>query len=126
MLCGCCSTAIRFGRYYLRYLDSQNEDAICDRKKAEGMPVDVYVGGIEHAILHLLYARFLSYVMKDGDLTGHEEPFASTCRTTRRNIRVYALRAHTRVGVSVKMSLCPPARLPACLSVSSLYFTLGN
>eukprot|EP00729_Bicosta_minor_P000314 gene312-26324_t len=62
--------------YYLRYLDSQNEDAICDRKKAEGMPVDVYVGGIEHAILHLLYARFLSYVMKDGDLTGHEEPFA--------------------------------------------------
>lgn len=112
MLCGCCSTAIRFGRYYLRYLDSQNEDAICDRKKAEGMPVDVYVGGIEHAILHLLYARFLSYVMKDGDLTGHEEPFASTCRTTRQNIRVYA-----RMRVWVSLSKCLCAHLPVCQPV---------
>lgn len=113
MLCGCCSTAIRFGRYYLRYLDSQNEDAICDRKKAEGMPVDVYVGGIEHAILHLLYARFLSYVMKDGDLTGHEEPFASTCRTTRQNIRVYA-----RMRVWVSLSKCQNVFVPTYPSAS--------
>lgn len=61
--------------YYLRYLDAQNESEICNREKAEAMPVDVYVGGIEHAILHLLYARFLSYVMADADLAPAEEPF---------------------------------------------------
>lgn len=47
--------------YFFRFLDPKNESALVDPAKAnEGMPVDLYVGGIEHAILHLLYARFIS------------------------------------------------------------------
>ena len=47
--------------YFFRFLDSKNASAIVDPKKAnEGMQVDLYVGGVEHAILHLLYARFIS------------------------------------------------------------------
>ncbi|KAL5117093.1 hypothetical protein ACEQ8H_005052 [Pleosporales sp. CAS-2024a] len=47
--------------YYFRYLDPHNDTALLDPRKAnEGMPVDIYVGGVEHAILHLLYARFIA------------------------------------------------------------------
>jgi leucyl-tRNA synthetase len=47
--------------YFFRFLDPKNETALVDPQKAnEGMPVDLYVGGVEHAILHLLYARFIS------------------------------------------------------------------
>ncbi|KAF2855053.1 leucyl-tRNA synthetase [Plenodomus tracheiphilus IPT5] len=47
--------------YFFRFLDSKNETAIVDPSKANnGMPVDLYVGGVEHAILHLLYSRFIS------------------------------------------------------------------
>ncbi|KAJ8104986.1 hypothetical protein OPT61_g10454 [Boeremia exigua] len=47
--------------YFFRFLDPANADAIIDTDKANrGMPVDLYVGGVEHAILHLLYARFIS------------------------------------------------------------------
>jgi leucyl-tRNA synthetase len=47
--------------YFFRFLDPKNDNAVVDPQKAnEGMPVDLYVGGVEHAILHLLYARFIS------------------------------------------------------------------
>jgi leucyl-tRNA synthetase len=47
--------------YFFRFLDPKNETALVDPQKAsEGMPVDLYIGGVEHAILHLLYARFIS------------------------------------------------------------------
>ncbi|KAF2826139.1 leucyl-tRNA synthetase [Ophiobolus disseminans] len=47
--------------YFFRFLDPKNDTALVDPLKAnEGMPVDLYVGGVEHAILHLLYARFIS------------------------------------------------------------------
>jgi leucyl-tRNA synthetase len=47
--------------YFFRFLDPKNENAIVDPQKTNsGMPVDLYVGGVEHAILHLLYARFIS------------------------------------------------------------------
>ncbi|KAH5788081.1 leucine--tRNA (Leu) ligase [Parastagonospora nodorum] len=47
--------------YFFRFLDPKNENALLDPHKAnKGMPVDLYVGGVEHAILHLLYARFIS------------------------------------------------------------------
>lgn len=47
--------------YFFRFLDSQNQNALVDSGKAnDGLPVDLYVGGVEHAILHLLYARFIS------------------------------------------------------------------
>ncbi|MBB6482595.1 leucine--tRNA ligase [Spirochaeta isovalerica] len=62
--------------YYLRYLDPKNEKAFVS-KEAEDywMPVDLYVGGTEHAVLHLLYARFWHKVLFDLGLVSHAEPF---------------------------------------------------
>ena len=62
--------------YYLRYLDPKNDKAFCD-KKAENywMPVDLYVGGAEHAVLHLLYARFWHKVLYDLGVVSTKEPF---------------------------------------------------
>jgi len=63
--------------YYLRFLDPGDATRMVDSARAaHWMPVDQYVGGIEHAILHLLYARFICRVLKDMGLVSVEEPFA--------------------------------------------------
>lgn len=62
--------------YYLRYLDPQNSQAVFDKKKMRyWSPVDLYVGGAEHAVLHLLYARFWHKVLYDDGWVDHPEPF---------------------------------------------------
>ncbi|MFW5693531.1 MAG: leucine--tRNA ligase [Alkalispirochaeta sp.] len=62
--------------YYLRYLDPKNDRAFADREKIEyWMPVDLYVGGAEHAVLHLLYARFWHKVLYDIGVVNTDEPF---------------------------------------------------
>jgi leucyl-tRNA synthetase len=62
--------------YYLRFLNPKDDRRMVDSERARRwMPVDQYVGGIEHAILHLLYARFVCRVLKDMDLVDLEEPF---------------------------------------------------
>ena len=62
--------------YYLRFLSPHDGDRMVDAAKARRwMPVDQYIGGIEHAILHLLYARFICRVLKDLGLVDLEEPF---------------------------------------------------
>jgi leucyl-tRNA synthetase len=63
--------------YYLRYCDPRNDHAPFDRAMVDyWLPVNQYIGGIEHAILHLLYARFFTKVMYDLDIVGFREPFA--------------------------------------------------
>ncbi len=62
--------------YYLRYIDPRNPDAAFDPGKEKyWMPVDLYVGGAEHAVLHLLYARFWHKVLFDAGLVSTREPF---------------------------------------------------
>jgi leucyl-tRNA synthetase len=62
--------------YFLRYPDAKNEQQVFDPAKTnDWMPVDQYVGGIEHAILHLLYSRFFTKVLRDRGLLNFDEPF---------------------------------------------------
>ena len=62
--------------YYLRYADAKNADECFNRDKVnKWLPVDQYVGGIEHAILHLLYSRFFTKVLRDCNLLDFDEPF---------------------------------------------------
>ena len=62
--------------YYLRYADAKNEQTAFSREKVNAwLPVNQYVGGIEHAILHLLYSRFFTKVCKDLGLLDFDEPF---------------------------------------------------
>jgi leucyl-tRNA synthetase len=62
--------------YYLRYTDPHNASLPFSRQAADAwMPVDQYIGGIEHAILHLLYSRFFTKALRDAGLLGFDEPF---------------------------------------------------
>ncbi len=61
--------------YYFRFASADNDRAMVDERAAYWMPVDQYIGGIEHAILHLLYSRFWTRVMRDCGLTKIDEPF---------------------------------------------------
>jgi len=64
--------------YYFRYSDARNSEAIWDKEKVDHwMPVDQYIGGIEHAILHLLYSRFFTKVFRDLGLCDFDEPFTN-------------------------------------------------
>jgi leucyl-tRNA synthetase len=61
--------------YFLRYTGPDNDQAMVDERADAWMPVDQYIGGIEHAILHLLYARFWTKLMRDEGLIKVDEPF---------------------------------------------------
>jgi leucyl-tRNA synthetase len=64
--------------YFIRYLDPQNSERAWDRAVADHwMPVDQYIGGVEHAILHLMYARFFVKALTDLDELAVQEPFAA-------------------------------------------------
>lgn len=62
--------------YYLRFIDPDNDEALCSKEKQRAwLPVDLYIGGAEHAVLHLLYARFWHKVLYDLGVVETKEPF---------------------------------------------------
>ena len=61
--------------YFMRYASANNNDAMVDERNNYWMPMDQYIGGIEHAVMHLLYARFWTKVMRDMGLLNYDEPF---------------------------------------------------
>ena len=63
--------------YYMRYCCPGSDTAMVDERLHYWMPMDQYIGGIEHAVLHLLYARFWTKVMRDLELLGFDEPFSN-------------------------------------------------
>jgi len=63
--------------YYMRYCCPGSDTAMVDERLNYWMPMDQYIGGIEHAVLHLLYARFWTKVMRDLELLGFDEPFSN-------------------------------------------------
>src|SRR5690606_41380400 len=69
------TTLFRSCWYYLRFIDPHNDKALVDRELArKWLPVDLYVGGAEHAVLHLLYARFWHKVLYDIGVVDTKEP----------------------------------------------------
>jgi len=62
--------------YYMRFTDPHNKEAIMGEEGASWLPVDLYIGGQEHAVLHLLYARFWHKVLFDLRVVDHAEPFS--------------------------------------------------
>ena len=62
--------------YFLRYVDSKNKEALVSKEAAEKyLPVDMYIGGVEHAVLHLLYSRFYTKFLYDIGVVDFDEPF---------------------------------------------------
>lgn len=119
--------------YYLRFIDPHNDKTFCDPEKEKyWMPVDLYVGGAEHAVLHLIYARFWHKVLYDLGLVSAKEPFkklfnqgmilgyAYRCYRDSRNERVEPDRVEWRVekqtekiydkvtGEELQVSYVPP------------------
>lgn len=62
--------------YFLRYVDNKNKDELVSKEKASKfLPVDMYIGGVEHAVLHLLYSRFYTKFLNDIGVIDFDEPF---------------------------------------------------
>ena len=62
--------------YFLRYVDNKNDKELVNREKADKyLPVDMYIGGVEHAVLHLLYSRFYTKFLNDIGVIDFDEPF---------------------------------------------------
>jgi leucyl-tRNA synthetase len=70
-------TFVESSWYFARYACPDSADAMLDERERYWMPVDQYTGGVEHAILHLLYARFFQKLMRDFGLSSADEPFTN-------------------------------------------------
>jgi leucyl-tRNA synthetase len=93
-------TFVESSWYFSRYTCPDSDNAMLDEREHYWMPVDQYTGGIEHAILHLLYARFFQKLLRDFGLSAADEPFTNLLtRRDRRGLR--RRRSHHRIQCAV-------------------------
>lgn len=70
-------TFVNSSWYFLRFCDPNNDETMVESDKADAMmPVDKYIGGVEHAVMHLLYSRFITKFLRDQDVVDVDEPFS--------------------------------------------------
>jgi len=101
--------------YFLRYVDAQNENAIWSADAIRRwMPVDQYIGGVEHAILHLLYSRFITKVLFDEGLVPEDEPFRALFTQG-----MVQRRVATALEPKADGRLAPPEELQKTLGLSA-------
>ena len=101
--------------YYLRYVDAQNEEAIWSPEAIQRwMPIDQYIGGVEHAILHLLYSRFITKVLYDEGLVPEDEPFRALFTQG-----MVQRRVTTPLETTADGRLAPPEELQKTLGLSA-------
>jgi leucyl-tRNA synthetase len=94
--------------YFLRYTSRDNDAAMVDERANEWMPVDQYIGGIEHAILHLLYARFWTKAMRDLGLVKVDEPFLNLMTQGMVLNHIFYRREKTGKEGAVRIEYIPP------------------
>merc|ERR1719318_1182551 len=82
--------------YFLRYLDSANTEQIFSSQAVQDMPVNLYIGGVEHAYLHLYYARFITHFLHSVGLCPVKEPFSSLITQGMVKGRSYRLKRSTK------------------------------
>jgi leucyl-tRNA synthetase len=100
--------------YFLRFPDAQNADEIFAKEKiSRWMPVHQYIGGIEHAILHLLYSRFITKVLYDEGLVPNDEPFDALFTQGMVQRRVRTEVTHSTAGIEFPDELRRKIELPA-------------
>ena len=106
--------------YFIRYLDPRNDGAAWDRAAADHwLPVDQYIGGVEHAILHLMYARFLTKALADIGQLGVQEPFANLFAQgmiTRDGAKMSKSRATRSARASTSSATAPTPPAPTSAS----------
>jgi leucyl-tRNA synthetase len=100
--------------YFLRFPDAQNADEIFAKEKiSRWMPVHQYIGGIEHAILHLLYSRFITKVLYDEGLVPNDEPFEALFTQGMVQRRVRTAVTYSTAGIEFPEELRRKIELPA-------------
>jgi leucyl-tRNA synthetase len=107
--------------YFLRFPDAQNADEIFAKDKiSRWTPVHQYIGGIEHAILHLLYSRFITKVLYDEGLVPNDEPFEALFTQGMVQRRVRTPLASTSAGIEFPDELRRKIELAIQIKASKL------
>ncbi len=116
--------------YFLRFCDAMNEEAAFDKNSADYWMqdgVDLYIGGIEHAVMHLLYARFFTKALRDAGLTTVSEPFSQlVCQGMVNAPAPFCAACNVEYHVDEDGGNCPSCSAPLTSRSAKMSKSLGN